>query len=73
MPTFPYIVALVRHGRSAAWTAAILLALIAAYGAWRLSSPELAVLGLIFAGVAYLGMRLLAEIVQAIAETLLPR
>lgn len=73
MPTFPYIVAFVRHGRLVALLAALLFAVIGGYAAWRLSCAELAVLGLIGAGVAYLGVRLLVEIVQAIAETLLPR
>lgn len=73
MPTFPYIVALVRHGRLVAVLAALLPTLIGGYAAWRLSCVDLAVLGLIIAVVAYLGVRLLTEIVQAIAETLLPR
>lgn len=73
MPSFPYIVAFVRRGKLVAALVALLLSLLGFYAAWRLAVPDLAIIGLIVAGVAYLGTRLLAEIVLAIAETLLPR
>lgn len=73
MPSFPFIQAFVRRGKLIAALAAILVFLLGAYGAWRLDAPDLAMIGLIVAGVVYAGMRLLVEIVLAIAETLLPR
>jgi len=73
MPSFPHIQAFVKRGKLIAALVACAIALLGGYGAWRLAAPDLAVIGLLVAGVAYLGTRLLAEIVLAIAETLLPR
>ena len=73
MPSFPYIVAFVKHGKVISALVAVAIFLLGAYGAWRLTAPDFAAIGLIVAGLAYLGTRLLAEIVLAIAETLLPR
>ena len=73
MPTFPFIQAFVKRGKLVAVLVALAVLLIGVYGAWRLQAPDLAVLGLIVAVVAWAGVRLLAEIVLAIAETLLPR
>lgn len=73
MPSFPYIIAFVRHGRLIACLGALLVLLLCGYAAWRLACPDLVVLGLIGGGIAFAGLRLLVEIVQAIAETLLPR
>lgn len=73
MPSFPYIQAFVRRGKLVAALAALAVFLLGAYAAWRLAAPDLAVIGLLLAAVAYAGTRLLAEIVLAIAETLLPR
>lgn len=73
MPSFPFIQAFVRRGNLIAVAVAMIAVLIGAYAAWRLAAPDLAIIGLIIASAAYLGVRLLAEIVLAIAETLLPR
>lgn len=73
MPSFPYIVAFVRRGKLVAALVALAILLLGAYSAWRLAAPDLAIIGLVIAGAAYAGTRLLAEIVLAIAETLLPR
>ena len=73
MPSFPHIIAFVKHGKLIAALVALAVLLLGGYGAWRLAAPDLAVIGLIVAGVAYLGARLLVEIALAIAETLLPR
>lgn len=73
MPTFPYIMTFVKRGKLTAALVALVVLALGFYGAWRLDAPDLAVIGAIVAGGAYLGTRLLAEIVLAIAETLLPR
>lgn len=73
MPSFPYIQAFVRHGKAVALLMALAVLLLGVYGAWRLAAPDLAVIGTLGAALAYAGTRLLAEIVLAIAETLLPR
>jgi len=73
MPSFPFIIGLVRRGKAIALLGGLLVLLLGTYAAWRLAAPDLAVVGAIFAMVAWAGIRLLVEIVQAIAETLLPR
>ena len=73
MPTFPYIVMFVRRARLIAALAALFVLIVFGYAAWRTSCFDLGVLGLLLAPIAYVGVRLFGEIVQAIAETLLPR
>lgn len=73
MQTYPLINLIVRRKTALATAAGITVFGLFAASAALLSSPLLVVLGLILGGVAWFLSQLLGEIVQVIAETLLPR
>lgn len=73
MPTYPLIQLVVKHQKLLAIAAALLLLALFLIAAAVLAAPLLAGLGLVLAGVVWFLVRLLGEVVQVIAETLLPR
>jgi len=44
-----------------------------AWAAWRIGAPDLAVGGVLLAPLAWFAMRVALEVVDVVAETLLPR
>lgn len=70
---YPAIAALLRHRRRVALGAAIALAVLACWLAWRLQWPELAGIGLLAAGALHFVIRVAIEVVALVAETLMPR
>jgi hypothetical protein len=73
MPTYPLIQLVVKHQKLLALAASLMLFVLFLGAALLLSAPLLAGLGLILSGVVWFLVRLLGEVVQVIAETLLPR
>ena len=73
MTTYPLITLVVKRQKMLALAAALLLLALFVVAAWCLDTPLLAGLGLVLAGVTWFLLRLLGEVVQVIAETLLPR
>ena len=73
VPNYPIIALLLRHQRSVPLLVGGLFILAGFWGALRLSAPDLIVAGLIVAGAFYIATRCALELVQVIAETLLPR
>ncbi len=73
MKTYPAVVFVSRHGRTLALIVAILLAIASL--ACFLAGCGIAglVAGLVVAAIAWAALRLFAELVEVIAETLLPR
>lgn len=73
MPTYPLIQFVVKRQKSLALGAALVLLALFVAAAAVCHVPLLAALGLGLAGVVWFLVRLLGEVVQVIAETLLPR
>ena len=71
--TYPAVLLMAGHGRRIALAAGILVALVA-LGLFAAGfGPAVLVTGLLAAGMAWAGLRLAAELVEVVAETLLPR
>lgn len=72
--TYPAVLLMARHGRHIALAAGLVAALIAlaCFFAAGTNSIGLAA-GLIAAAVIWAGLRLASELVEVVAETLLPR
>ena len=73
MPTYPLITFVVKNQKLLALGAAVLLLAIFVVVAVLLGSPLLGLLGLVLSCVVWFLVTLLGEVVQVIAETLLPR
>jgi len=73
MKHYPWIEFLARHGRRVAIGVATLAAAVGAYGFFRTGIPEYLVGSVLGAFAAYALVRVLAELVEVIADTLLPR
>jgi hypothetical protein len=73
MPTYPMINLVVKHQKTLAVGAAVVLILLFLVPAVLLQAPLLGVCGVILGSVVWFLLRLLGEVVQVIAETLLPR
>lgn len=71
--TYPAVLVMANHGRRIALAAGVVLALIALalFGFGR--NPATLAVGLVVAVVVWAGLRLAAELVEVVAETLLPR
>lgn len=71
--TYPAVVLMASHGRRIAIAAGAVLALLALvlFGLGR--EPVTLVVGLVVALVVWAALRLAAELVEVVAETLLPR
>lgn len=73
MKTYPAVVFVSRHGRKLALVVAILLA-IASVACFAAGCGIAGLVGgLVLAGIAWAALRIFAELVEVIAETLLPR
>jgi putative flippase GtrA len=72
-PRYPVITFVVKSQGLLAIGAALLLLALFLVAAWLCEAPLLALLGLVLAGVVWFLVKLLGEVVQVIAETLLPR
>jgi len=71
--TYPAVLLMAGHGRRIALVVGLLVAVLA-LGLFAAGfGPVLLVAGLVAAGVAWAGLRLAAELVEVVAETLLPR
>ncbi|MEO5597689.1 MAG: hypothetical protein ABIQ66_03630 [Novosphingobium sp.] len=73
MQTYPMIDLVVKRKPALAAGAAVLVFILFAGAALQLAAPALLVPAIIVAGVVWFLVMLLGEIVQVIAETLLPR
>lgn len=73
MPTYPTIALLLRHKKTVPLLVAGIFVLAGLWGALRLSAPDLFVAGLVVAAAFFVATRCALELVQVIAETLLPR
>ena len=73
MTRYPMIEFMVRHGRRVAAGGSSVVALFGILSAWRFGEPFWLVAGLIGTAGGYLVLRSLAEMIEVIAETLLPR
>lgn len=72
--TYPAVVLMANHGRRIALAAAAFIALLAvALFLVALIGPVGLAAGVVAAGVVWAGLRLFAELVEVVAETLLPR
>jgi len=71
--TYPAVLVMANHGRRIAIAAGVVLALLALvlFGVGR--EPVTLVVGLSAALVVWAGLRLVSELVEVVAETLLPR
>ena len=70
--TYPILVFVARHGRIGAWLGGGLCGALAALLApWGL--PGAMLLGPLAGAAAWAALRLLAELIEVVAETLLPR
>ena len=72
-PTYPLITFVVKNQGLLAVGAALLLLALFAAAAVLCQVPLVGVLGVILSSVVWFLVRLLGEVVQVIAETLLPR
>jgi hypothetical protein len=72
MPTYPTILFVLRHQKLIPVVAAGLILSLGLWGGYRLA-PELSLLGLVLAGVMYAVTRCFLELVQVVADTLMPR
>ena len=73
MPTYPLIQFVVKNQGLLAIGAALLLLALFVAAAVLLNAPLLGALGLVLSAVVWFLVKLLGEVVQVIAETLLPR
>ena len=71
--TYPAVTLMASHGRRIALAAGVLVALIALGLLLVGATPLSVVVGLGIAAVVWAGLRLMAELVEVVAETLLPR
>ena len=73
MKTYPLIQFMVKHGRQIALAVALLLLAAGAYG-WQ-ATGQLGCMagGVVLAGIAYFVLRVCVEVLEVIADTLLPR
>ena len=71
--TYPAVILMAGHGRRIALAAGVVVALLALALFAIGSGPVALVAGLIAAAVVWAGLRLAAELVEVVAETLLPR
>ncbi len=70
--TYPVLVLVARHGRNGAWLGGSLCGALAALLApWGL--PGAVLLGLLAGAATWAALRLVAELVEVVSETLLPR
>lgn len=70
--SYPMLAFVARHGRTGAWLAALLCATVSLGLAWW-GQPLAAGLALVLAPVAWALLRTLAEMIEVVTETLLPR
>lgn len=70
---YPGIEFVVRQGRLLAATSGIMLAMLALFGYFRTDSSLVLAAGLVCALIAYFVLRVGAELVEVIADTLLPK
>ena len=73
MNTYPTIRFLARHGRALALAGAVVPAGIGLYGYYRTGAVEFLLGGALCAVIGYGLLRVGAEIIEVIADTLLPR
>lgn len=73
MKTYPAITLVARHGRRAAIAFGVLVFLIGFVSAWNAGGVLPLVMAAVAGVVAWAIARLLAELVEVIADTLLPR
>lgn len=73
MKHYPALEFASRHGRSIATAVGVAFAVAAAAGFIRTSSFTDLALGLLGAGVAFVLLRLAVEVVELVADTLLPK
>ncbi len=73
MKTYPAIALVARHGRRAAIPIGVLVSLIALISAWNAGGVLPLALASAAGVIAWAIARLLAELVEVIADTLLPR
>jgi len=71
--TYPAVLFVAAHGRRLALAAGLLAALLSLACLVAGGGPAGAAVGLVFAVVVWGGLRLLGELVEVVAETLLPR
>ena len=71
--TYPAVLLVATHGRAIAVAAAVLTALLALAVAMAGGGIVSAIVGVLLAGLVWAGLRLLGELVEVVAETLLPR
>lgn len=73
MKTYPMIQFMVKHGQKLALGVALLLLAIGAYAWWATGRLDCLIGGGLLAIGGYFFLRIFAEILEVIAETLLPR
>lgn len=73
MKTYPCIQFMVKHGQKVALGVALLLVAIGAYAWFSTGRTDCLVGGALLAVGGYFFLRIFAEILEVIAETLLPR
>jgi hypothetical protein len=71
--TYPAVLFVARHGRRIAVMAAAVIVLVTTAVSAAYESPALLLLGPPIAGLGWALTRLAAELIEVIAETLLPR
>jgi hypothetical protein len=73
MKTYPLIQCMVKHGRKIALGVALLLLAVGVYG-WLVTGHAGCVVGgVLLAGAGYFVLRVCVEVLEVIADTLLPR
>lgn len=73
MKTYPMIQFMVKHGRKVALAIALLILAAGAYGWMTAGRIDCLVAGILLAMGGYFFLRLFVEILEVIADTLLPR
>ncbi len=73
MVTYPFIRFVCKYGRSLSLYSGLSVALLSALAAYLYSSPMLFLWGLICSMVLAATLRLISEIVEVVADALLPR
>ncbi|MBI2320111.1 MAG: hypothetical protein HYU75_24695 [Betaproteobacteria bacterium] len=73
MNSYPAVRFVARHGRALALAGAAVLAGIGLYGYYRTGAAEFLLGGAVCAAIGYGLLRVGAEVIEVIAETLLPR
>ena len=73
MKTYPLIQFMVKHGRKIALAIALLLLAAGAYGWLATGQAGCVIGGVLLASAAYFVVRVCVEVLEVIADTLLPR